>query len=186
MFALFCYSLSLTVLVLFCCSHSDKSLFFFMFLLSNRGITTLVNDNLLINALNMLSVVIVVFSALIGVIVTVIFYPSSMWIGAVIGSIIGFFVGFVLTTALDTAIVMVYICFASDPMTLQVRNSFLFPVCYLLTTSFFSLTFRLLLANASSGICSSQKLFGSLLSFYCNDINNTNNLRRWDSTTSLS
>jgi uncharacterized membrane protein YagU involved in acid resistance len=96
-----------------------------MFLLSNRGITTLVNDNLLINALNMLSVVIVVFSAFIGVIVTAIFYPSSMWIGAVIGSLIGFFVGFVLTTALDTAIVMVYICFASDPMTLQVRNSFL-------------------------------------------------------------
>jgi membrane associated rhomboid family serine protease len=86
----------------------------------NRGITTLVNDNLLINALNMLSVVIVVFSAFIGMILAAIFYPSSVWIGAVLGCIIGFFVGFVLTTALDTAIVMVYICFASDPMTLQV------------------------------------------------------------------
>jgi hypothetical protein len=161
--------------------------FFFIFLLSNRGITTLVNDNLLINALNMLSVVIVVFSAFIGVIVTAIFYPSSMWIGAVVGSLIGFFVGFVLTTALDTAIVMVYICFASDPMTLQVRSSFLFPVDYLLSNSLlFSYSFPFHLANASSGICSSQKLLGSFLSFNCDDINNTNNLRRWNTTTSLS
>lgn len=41
-------------------------------------------------------------------------------IGGIVGAVAGLIVGIVLTNALDGAVAMVFVCFAEDPLALQV------------------------------------------------------------------
>lgn len=92
--------------------------------------TTIINDNLIITALNMLSLLITLIAtglgAGIGFIGNALTGHSSLILaGSILGAIIGLLTGFILSAALDNAVVMVYVCFAEDPNILQVLISLL-------------------------------------------------------------
>lgn len=52
-------------------------------------------------------------------------------IGGIVGAVAGLIVGIVLTNALDSAVAMVFVCFAEDPLALQVIFACSMFSCYL-------------------------------------------------------
>ena len=99
-------------------------------LFSQKGLTAIVNDNLVGNALNFALFGMTVITALMGYFSTLFLGPKLLAVGitdpsimlSIIGAMMGFAVGSVLTSALTSGVAMVFVCMAEDPESLKVRT----------------------------------------------------------------
>lgn len=95
----------------------------------DRGWNAIINDNLIANAFSIQIVAVAILNALLGSVVMLLLSSSlhisvssgALIAGAVLGAILGAVVGSLMVSCLDSAVCMVFVCFAEDPATLQVR-----------------------------------------------------------------
>lgn len=95
-----------------------------------RGWTAIISDNLISNALSCGVVALTVANMIGGILLSFIVdlfvahdireMGTLALIGGIVGAVAGLIVGIVLTNALDSAVAMVFVCFAEDPLALQV------------------------------------------------------------------
>jgi hypothetical protein len=119
-------------------------------LLLFRGWTAIINDDLISKALSCGVVALSVITMICGVLLSLLFdlyafssvtsdnasAAATSWaklalLGGVIGLLVGIFVGIVLVNALDSAVAMVFVCFAEDPLALQVSEYLVFDCNFL-------------------------------------------------------
>jgi hypothetical protein len=107
-----------------------------MSLFEQRGWSAIINDDLISNALTLLAVFMSLLGGLVGLILTGFFLvtdthsitgaikdQSTLYIiGGIYGGLVGLVVGLLIVSVIDSAVAMVYVCFAEDPMTLQVHH----------------------------------------------------------------
>ena len=102
-----------------------------------RGWTAIINDNLISRALLCGVLALTVGNMICGVVLSFVFdlfvaksthdMGTLALIGGLVGAVAGLIVGMVLSNALDSAVAMVFVCFAEDPLALQVcENCMLF------------------------------------------------------------